>query len=167
MCWAYCFSALFPMYMHESKFLTESLFPFLLRMLHAPTYAPSSTPASLPQQQPALLFSHRGDLMERPARSSFPASCGKPVSCDRERAATTRQQPPGNQRGSPAWGQLALSCCYFDTFDMGLGFSTKPWHHLTREAGTEHPWPVSGPSGPRNSDGLWISQKYPCLCSRN
>lgn len=36
------------MYMHESKFLTKSLFPFLLRMLHAPTYAPSCTQRALP-----------------------------------------------------------------------------------------------------------------------
>lgn len=69
-CWAYCgffFFALSQIYIHESKFLTKSLFSFLWKMLHAPAYPPSCTQIHHPPSYPDSLHccSATGwDLME-------------------------------------------------------------------------------------------------------
>lgn len=73
--------------------------------------------------QPALLFSHRGDLM---GLSTPPIRLpGERQSAETGKGLPPRQKPRGDQTGSPAWGQLALSGCGFGAFHRGLGFSRK------------------------------------------
>jgi hypothetical protein len=42
-------------YMHESSFLTKSLFAFLLRLFHTPAHAPNCTQIALPPPYPNSL----------------------------------------------------------------------------------------------------------------
>lgn len=115
------------MYMHESKFLTKSLFPFLLRRLHAPAYAPSCTQRALlsPPLQPAPLLSHRGDLMEQTEHTSYSASCGKPVSWDQEGAATTLPEAPWKSNGEPGMGSASPFSLLLWYLWYRLGFLSK------------------------------------------
>lgn len=137
--------------MHESKFLTKSLFSFLLRLLHTPAYAPSCTQIALPPsppRQPAPLLSYRVRLNGAEQSTSQRASC-RAVSRDWERPTTKCQEPGENQRVSPLQGQppksVLLSFKGISLIPLGrLWVSLEHSHCLSHIALRECLYSVSG-----------------------